>query len=439
MKRNSPLVVPFALKRLTLATVIGAALFSTATFASQPASIQELFQALKAQPQTQLDGLSVKQAQTEQKAVKAQLMPQLSLFADANFNNHLKNLKPVPPNELGPGKDYPFAYNQYGYGVEAKMPLFVASLYQLKAKAAQLKKAAEAQQQLNLLQSEALLTGYNAELKHLEALIAAIDAQKRSLEESRKVVAIKVQSGRSPETQLINMDEHLNQLNQKRLGLTVQKQKMIDQIQALTGVTLEHSLPMFWQKRPLDTQRFMALDVVEQKKRAAQSGLKAAQEAYYPKVSAYARWSNNYGEAYNTGKTISRDFGTVGIHLSVPLYNASLSTQKEKARQAIEQAELTERKLQQELGSNANTLSTTLTQLDQQAKLAEQSVAHQQQLLKTAKVAYQTGRMTQEEYLRYEDKLLAAKANLYNIQANWWRAQATLAFLYGNHLEDFIQ
>ena len=405
----------------------------------QPTHIGDLFQALKQQPQTQLDQLAIQQSEIAKQAVTAKFYPELNAFAQATTSNHLKNLKPAAPKDLRPGKDFPFAYNIYGYGIEAKMPLFVASLFELKKKAEKLHQASQIQYRLNLLQNEALLVGYNAQLQHLKDLKAALEGQQRSLQESRAVVKIKVDSGRSPASQLTNMDEHLNQLNQKLLGLTIQKQKVQSQIYQLTHINLPQPLPMQWQPQALEKSQFLALQLVEKKKQAAEKGLQAAKSAYYPKVALFAQWSDNYGEAYNTHKNIDRDFGTLGVRVSVPLYNAGLSPQADKAQQAVAQAKLTQAKLQQELTAKAQILETTVKQLKSQEALAKTSVQNEQALLKTAKVAYRTGRMTQEEYLRYEDNLLKARANLSNIQANWWQAQATLAFIYGNNLEDLIQ
>jgi hypothetical protein len=71
--------------------------------------------------------------------------------------------------------------------------------------------------------------------------------------------------------------------------------------------------------------------------------------------------------------------------------------------------------------------------------LAQTSIKHERELLKVAKVAYTSRRMNQEEYLRYEDKVLSAEANYYLTEARWWETFATLAVLYGNNLDELIQ
>ncbi len=428
----------FKLRFSVLALALGVFAGQSA-WAGTPLTMHDLFEALKAQPQTQLDQLAQAQAKTEYQTSVDALYPKLTVFGDANHNSQLKNFMPVAPSALTPGSDFPFAYNLMSYGVEAGMPLYVSSLYALKAKAQKLSEAADIQARLNLLQNEALLVGYNADLKYSLSLTEALKAQRASLSEGRKTVKIKVDSGRSPRIELTNIDQHINSLDQKLLGLKIQRAKLRASIYSLTHIQLTQPIPMTAANQTINQQDFLALKVVDKKKQAAEKALDAAKGAYYPKVSAYARWSDTYGDAYNTHQNISRDFGTIGLKVTVPLFDASLSTTKQKTQQAIDEATLNHQKIKQELTAKAASLNETLKQLVEQKKLAIQSVKNQQILLKTAKVSYQTGRMTQEEYLRYEDKLSLAKAGLYQTEANWWHAKATLAFLYGNNIEELVK
>ena len=54
-------------------------------------------------------------------------------------------------------------------------------------------------------------------------------------------------------------------------------------------------------------------------------------------------------------------------------------------------------------------------------------------------MSYASRRMDQEEYRRFEEKILSAEANYYLTEARWWETFATLAVLYGNNLDELIQ
>jgi outer membrane protein TolC len=72
-------------------------------------------------------------------------------------------------------------------------------------------------------------------------------------------------------------------------------------------------------------------------------------------------------------------------------------------------------------------------------KLAQKSVNEQRKLLKIAKVAFKDERMTEEEYLRYENALANAKANYYSFEAKMWQDRAQLAVIYGNDLRRIVK
>ena len=77
--------------------------------------------------------------------------------------------------------------------------------------------------------------------------------------------------------------------------------------------------------------------------------------------------------------------------------------------------------------------------LNQSINLARKSIVNQQQLLKIAKVAFLDHRMSEEEYLRYEDALAKAKASLYGFEAKKWQDIAQLAVIYGNDLKRIVK
>jgi outer membrane protein TolC len=87
----------------------------------------------------------------------------------------------------------------------------------------------------------------------------------------------------------------------------------------------------------------------------------------------------------------------------------------------------------------AKELNKEISLLYKSLRLAKKSVSEQKKLLKIAKVSLQQERMTQEEYLRYENALASAKANLYSIEAKLWEDKAQLAVIYGNNLKEIVR
>ena len=72
-------------------------------------------------------------------------------------------------------------------------------------------------------------------------------------------------------------------------------------------------------------------------------------------------------------------------------------------------------------------------------KLYEQNIKDKTELLKIARVSYESNRISIEDYLKYEDDLISEKAKLYKAQAEKWQTLVKLAVIYGNNIEDIIK
>ena len=92
-----------------------------------------------------------------------------------------------------------------------------------------------------------------------------------------------------------------------------------------------------------------------------------------------------------------------------------------------------------DFAAQAQQLENSLTLLDASIKLYESSVKDKEELLRIAKVAYGTDRMTIEDYLKYEDDLLLEKSKLYKVQAQKWQTLMKLAVIYGNKIEEIVK
>ena len=136
---------------------------------------------------------------------------------------------------------------------------------------------------------------------------------------------------------------------------------------------------------------------------------------------------------------MDNQYGVLALTLQMPLFNKPVYTAIERANIQLRREKMGFAKTQIELEAKARNLGKTLALLGQSKELMQKSVEHQRQLLEVAKVSYASRRMDQEEYLRFEEKVLSAEANYYLTEARWWETFASLAVLYGNNLDELIQ
>ncbi len=234
------------------------------------------------------------------------------------------------------------------------------------------------------------------------------------------------------------MDEALNQIA-LTFNQTMQEESGLRRkIESLTGILLQ--VPVLLTKiDTLHAEDLFALKPLKKNIEAEEFSVQAAKDKLYPKVIGTARWFQNYGEGYNTGEDVDGDYGSYGISLQIPIFDKPAYTSIEKAKIALRREKNHFAQTKIELQVKADDLSRTLELLDHSKELANKSVGHERELLKVAKVAYGSGRLVQEEYLRNEEKVLSAEARYFLTEARWWETFATLAVLYGNNLEELVK
>jgi len=403
------------------------------------ASITTLLDAVKHRPQSTLDALEVQRGALGERRISDKFMPKLDAFAGYEVYNRPSNLRPVLPTEMQtPGAALPFSKNISRLGVQFSWPVFVKSLYTLKEKASLMHLAAKDKKRLNLIQREAGVVGAVAYLRYMESLKGALLTKKKSILATRKKVALMVKEGRAAQSQLLTLDTHINELKMNIIGIDQQTNSLFAKVETLTGISLKHSVPLH-QKRHIKEGKIFALLPLEKKLRASKAGIKAAKESYYPTLAMKGSYTHSNADAYNNDESVNTNYGMLGLYVNIPLYDSSKST-------AVEEAKLDyykERSLiddtRDTLNVKAKELSHEILLLKRSFGLAQKSVKEQKALLKVAKVSLENKMITQEEYLRYEDALANAKANLYKIDAQKWQDIAQLAVIYGNNLKGIVK
>ena len=333
----------------------------------------------------------------------------------------------------------PFSEDIGRVGVKFSMPLFVKSIYTMIDKAKVVGNISKTNKELKLLKNEAILVGANANLEYLEKLQHSIELKKKSLEETLKTIKIKVENGRLAKSSLYKIQDNINQIDITYNNIELQKQKIVFTIQKLTNIELHQSIIIQAINNNLDYSKIFPLKPLEGKIEATNLELQAQKEKLYPSIILKGNYTHSFANAYNNDESVDEGYGDIGVMINIPLGHieqyrkieiAKVDLLKEKNRLLI---------TKQELESKSKMLRESLILLDNSMRLAQKSIESRKQLLDIAKVNYKSGRMTTEEYLRYEDELVDAKAKLYQAKAKKWETLMELAVIHGINIEELVK
>ena len=410
----------------------------------QAVTMSELFNVIRKQPTSKIDEISSKMAQIAQERVNAGYYPKLNLFANYTHYNYATNLLPIDPKSAGKliamNQPLPFAKTIQRVGVMVSVPIFVKELGILSKKTKYLLKGAKLKKELNFYKNEAVVLGSNAGLEYLKHLKQTLDATKKSILKMKSDTQIAINNGRIPGIAKDKIDEKLNQLEIGINNIKIQQSLLLAQIQNLTGLSLTNSLPMKLVKK-VDKGEFFATKLLQQSINASQSDLMVAKaKRYYPKFAFNVMWSENYAQNdANRNADVHRSYGYYQIGALMPLYDKSGDVNIQLKKIALMKNKMRLNKTKQELNIEAQSLKKELALLKKSIDLTKENIQKKRNLLEFAKVAFKEGRMTEEDYLRYEDGLLGAKSSYYQIISKKWQDIAKLAVIYGNDLRGVVK
>jgi outer membrane protein TolC len=387
-----------------------------------------------------LSDLALNSAQLQSDAATAALYPKLTLIGSVEHFNAPTSLRPVTPTEMQQGSSdgYPFSKTIMSAGGTLSMPLFVKSLFTNIEKAKEGVTSQSLKRRIDIAGRDALLIATNAKLTYLENFSTALEAKERSLNETRKTIEIKTKNGRLAEIELVKIDEQINQTHikiQENMNEIIEVQKIIS---TLIDLHVTHSATMELLSQS-DEGTYLAIKAKEQEAKVAHLASEASKESLYPTLVANANYFYKTGDAYNNNASVSRDYGSIALTLSMPLFDKERLTgielsrvEEQKARESLSQTKI-------DTLNSYRALVDQYTTLKNSRILAVKSVENYETMLTTARVAYTTERMTQEEYLRYEESLLSAKASLYAIDATLWQNIAQRAALSGKDFKEIVK
>jgi outer membrane protein TolC len=418
-------------------------LFPVLLQAQEVQRVGQLFDSLKTHPVSMGDELRIEQALAGKTMAYSKLYPNIDLFGRYEYASTASGMLPVPPNDLlamvkDPAVAQPFSENIFRVGATISMPLFVASIFPMAAKAKMMVRSAEDQQYINLLKNEAVIVGANANLMYMQALEQALEKKKNSLLKTKEFVVIKVNNGRAPESALLNISNGVNQIDIMKNDLALQKEEVASVIKSLTGIAITNPVPME-QVGTYKDGGIKALDPMREKVEADRLGYRAEKEKLLPALLLQGSYSNNSGTSYNNNQHVNNDYTTLGITLRVPIFAKDQYAQIKKSRIDYEASANDLDRMSLELSSQASQLQNSLTLLESSIVLYNNSIKEKEQLLDIAKVSYQSDQLSMEDYLKYEDDVVLEQSKLFKSQAQKWQTLMKLNVIYGNKIEEIVK
>jgi len=418
-------------------------LFPVLVSAQEKLNMQVLFDSLKVNPQSKSNEIIMEKAMLNKSLVNSMLFPKINAFGKYDYANNPVGMMPIAPNEMmvmvqDQNIAQPFSQNIFRVGVGFSMPIFVKSIFTIAKKASMMYQSAEIMADIDLLKNEAVLVSSNANLIYIESLFKALDKKKESLKMAEKIVKIKVNNGRSPESALLVIKNAINNIDLIKSQIALNRAQEISTIQMLTGIVLDSAV-MLLKTNDYITDDFKMLEPMEKKIEATKLGVRAEKEKLYPALVLNGNYSHAYANAYNNDGTVSTDFATIGVTLKIPLFERDQykKMKLEEINVAEQQNELNKMRL--EFTAQASQLKTSLEIIINSEELYNLSITGKIDLLNIAKVSYKNDRMSIEDYLKYEDDLLLEKSNLYKIKAQKWQILMKLAVIYGNNIEELVK
>jgi outer membrane protein TolC len=406
-------------------------------------NVGQLFDSLKTHPVTQGDEIRIKQALAGKTIAYSKLYPNIDLFGRYDYASTATAMLPLPLNDLfaykaDPTRAQPFSENIFRVGATISMPIFVASIYPMAAKAKLMARSAADLKNINLLKNEAVIVGANANLLYMQALDSALTKKRNSLLKTKEFVVIKVSNGRAPESALLNINNGISQIDIMKNDLALQREEVVTVIQSLTGVALKSPVTM-QQVGTYKDGDIKALDPLREKAEADRLGYRAEKEKLLPALVLQGSYSNNTANSYNNNQRVNNDYTTVGVILRVPLFAKDQYAQIKKSRLDYEASKNDLDRMSLELASQASQLQNSLLLLDNSIQLYTGSINDKQQLLEIARVSYQSDQMSMEDYLKYEDDLILEQSKLFKAQAQKWQTLMKLNVIYGNNIEEVVK
>jgi len=282
------------------------------------------------------------------------------------------------------------------------------------------------------------LVSLNANLQYIESLDLALESKKSSLMKTKEFVVIKVNNGRAPGAELLKINNALADVAVIQNDLAMQREEVTALIASYTGITLTQPLAIE-QTGTYQIGEMLSLNPQIDKVTAGKMAIRAEKEKLLPSVVAQGAYSENFAKAYNNGAHVNNHYTTVGVSLRIPVFTMDQYAQIKKSRLEMEAVSNELEKTKMELTSQAIGLQNGLCLIENSIQLYNNSIKDKEELLAIAKVSYNSGQLSIEDYLKYEDEVVLEQSKLFNSQARKWQIVMKLAVIYGNNIEEIVR
>jgi len=409
----------------------------------QATTITKLLNSLEHRTEHKLDMLEIEQSSLGVEAIRDKRMPVVNLYGGYEIYNRPNGMVPVVPDEMSgmlkdPSIAQPFSKQILRGGVEFSFPIYIKSLYTLEEQKRLLHLASKDQEKIHFIQREAVVVGSVANLRYLNSLKVALNTKRNSIEETQRSTKLKVDEGRMPPSAMFVLSSHINELDIAINNIEQQINIVASKIETITGIHIDRDIDIR-AKRVIRRERVLALEPLRRKIDATQKGVQASKEALYPSLITKGSYTYSQADAYNNDKSVGENFATAGLYIKMPLYDRAKDTKTQQAKIEYMKSQTELEQTKHALEVQAKSLNNEIALIKRSITLSQKSIQDQEKLLKIAKVSLDNESITQEEYLRYEDALADAKANLYKFRAKEWLDIAQLAVIYGNDLREIVK
>ncbi|MFA5298736.1 MAG: TolC family protein [Lutibacter sp.] len=360
--------------------------------AQEVKSVHNLFSALKTHPQTKGDVLASENATIGKQMAFSNLFPTISAYSSFDSSSDPTGMVPVTPN----GSSYmvqhqeipqPFSDQIFKAGVSVSMPIFIKSIYTTANEAKHLQKSAQAKQQINLLQNEAIIVSSNANLLYLDALTKALDGKRNSLLKTKEIIETQVKNGRASGSSLLIINSSIQQAEASKNEIAINKEQAISAIETLTGIRVDNPIQMF-ESSVIDSSALKSLEPLEQKVLADKLAYRAEKEKLLPSIALRANYTYSSGIAYNNDISVSPDYSTIGVVVTMPIFDKKQLTQIKKSKLNYDVSSNEFEKLELSLKSQAIQLKNSLLLLYKSENLYQQSIQDKEEILYIEKVSF---------------------------------------------------
>jgi outer membrane protein TolC len=372
------------------------------------------------------------QAQAQVEQARAAWFGKVDAYALSQHYNdpRLTRAITLPPNVAA----YPFSADQFGYGLNAQVPIDISGQIAAEVDAARAR-ATGAQWSAADVRLRALLQGATLyrNLQTLAGQRQALHKQLNALQASVRVAEAGLKVGNIARVNLLRVQAAVAAVQAQIAGVGGQERKVRAQLAALMGVPTFEAIvpapdagPAHFPRNPNVLPP--SIKVAENALLASKDKVRSAQRAMLPQFAATANWNRNAVHWDN------RPIDTWQLNLGVTFSLWSGGAQRgaiDAAQAAADQAQQQLRAAQDNLRAARDGAVALWNAQDQSWRAAESGLRAADESARIEQDRFRNGLGSATELVDAEAALASARASVAGALAGWWQADDALRYAYG--------